>query len=1700
MVRRGDVFGWQWCLSLLAWGVLVAACSGGPSQDRDPCRGVSCEFGACDSETGQCVNEQECEPDAEACLPGYECVEGTCVGLEACSSEDDCEAGTCSDGGVCVNPDTCSEDAECLPGTYCEFEEGETDATGTCAADPCREMECDRGVCERGVGECISAESCTEETESDDCVAGEKCAVEAGAEEGECRGSGAFCEALTCERGECSFEAGGCRDAPDCDGDDEKCLEGNYCNGMDQCQPDLCEQNDVDCGRRGICDRTSGECENAETCESNDDCLNDPKHLCVEGTCRLATSACGDADGDGGCPGNQTCEYDAQELTASCQEPDTCETTFDCQDDGRCAGNECLDPRACTPDRFEPNDDPDRATDFHEVTGGKVVAARVCQSDVDQYTIQATELIEPGETGTLIVRADVPAADRGLGAVKLRVVGPDGSEVGTAETGALGHGGRAEVTRQIGIPDYGEYRLEVEAAGDVRAPGVHYDLSAEIVADDGLEACGEATEISIDDSSVTGAVEDGESTGLGSSCTEPRNPAPEQVFALEVDQSQEVDLELEPLSDEGNLTMSLRSDCAMASSERACANGAAAGESEELTVLLEEGTHYVIVQAPADASQAGEGGFSLSIDRTYTVCAPGDAYCNEGGRANVCGDGGDSFEELTCTKSCNRATGRCRPPEGNRCWSAPSIEPGEAGARTIHLNQLDDAYRLEPTDCLTERGVAPEIDTAGPDQTYRVEVPPKTVMSAEVEFADGVDGSMYLIDECGDPGGTCRRGAHDTRDQESREQLVHPNLSEESDETDNTDTMYLVVDTPAGTSPSTAELEVTYEDVVCSPGAERCHAPGGGGAEDAQQCGEYGRGWEVREECGLGCADASCLGDSCDDPVVVPADGNTHTYSFDTSSDAYTNHYDISYASCGPTGDVDNSDGPEAVFEVQAQAGDLIEATWDHDDPSLYIVSDCSDVGGSCGHGMEAATRQQVEASYVAPQAGTYYVMADVDDAFSTSYGTGTATVRVAPATCNPHGATGRCDGTDGIESCTWAGDWGATRSCVQCASGSCAGNTCADAIDVPVDGSDHTFQLNPEAYSGEYDIDGASCMSSSYDDSTGPEAVFRIGADDGDIIEASWEHDDPSMYLVENCSDLQGSCVAGVESSTDEEVGFIEAVSGPGPYYLMADVDESATNYREGTVTISATAPDCEPSTYSPICVDSETSQVCDSYGRYAEQPCPCSSNGCDGDTCGDAVSVPTDGQWHDYTFNPGDSYSDEYDIDGASCMSSSSDDSDGPDAVFSIDADDGDIIEATWDHDDPSMYLVEDCSDLQNSCVAGVESASDEEVGLTHKADGAGTYYLVADVDEASTDYREGSLSIKASPEQCDPSSYSPVCADSETLQVCDSYGRYADQPCPCSSGSCDGNTCSDAVSIPADDSWHEYTFNPDEAYDDQHDIDQASCMPGTYDDSPGPEAVFSVDASAGDLIEVTWDHDDPSLYLSSSCSGIGSACEAGVESSSAEEVGFEYEVTSDGTYYLFADVDEASTDYREGTFRARVNTQQCSPQNDSATCADSSTRRYCSDQYEVWREEPCEGCSGGGCAGSCSNPLTLADGETDNGAYSDLTNDLDPEGTGQTGSCTFPEETAGGDVVYAVDLAANEQLTADASSDSSFGVFYLLSDCSDTTTCLGADDGDGTITHQAGSSPETVYIVIDHESYTSSSPPGSSYDGYSLDVTVQ
>lgn len=114
-----------WSCRMLRAGVLVAGlflfggCSGSDDPEgAGPCAETSCEAGVCDSESGECVNDETCGDDSD-CIAGYECDAGSCRETPQCREDADCDGGFCTDDGEC-RTQNCSQGGDCPEEGSCE--------------------------------------------------------------------------------------------------------------------------------------------------------------------------------------------------------------------------------------------------------------------------------------------------------------------------------------------------------------------------------------------------------------------------------------------------------------------------------------------------------------------------------------------------------------------------------------------------------------------------------------------------------------------------------------------------------------------------------------------------------------------------------------------------------------------------------------------------------------------------------------------------------------------------------------------------------------------------------------------------------------------------------------------------------------------------------------------------------------------------------------------------------------------------------------------------------------------------------------------------------------------------------------------------------------------------------------------------------------------------------------------------------------------------------------------------------------------------------------------------------------------------------------------------------------------------------------------------------------------------------------------
>jgi len=1113
-------------LGLSIVGLLGSACG------QSPCAGKTCEFGVCDSSTGQCTNADSCRVDDE-CVLGYSCTDGSCQPEQSCEADEDCDTGNCEDG-ACVNPDSCSSNSECVDRSYCS-------PLGNCLTDPCHEVQCKRGVCQPGTDDCVSADTCTQRTELQDCVAGEQCA------DGQCEPRETFCNNLDCPRGICSFEGGGCVNAPDCEGDDSRCTEGYFCNNMNRCAPNLCERQSISCGDRGTCQPATGKCMNPEECEVSAECVEN--HVCVDQTCRLRSMACGDGSGDGGCPGNKTCDYDPSNQTADCAEPEVCETSVDCNGNRQCGGRSCLPAASCRDDIYEPNDMYAEATVLTQVSQNASASGSVCAGDTDTYLFLTTDIVSPTTEGTIVVDVSIPERDIGLGGAELILKNSDRQEIGSTTLGAMGQEGEMRLTTPLGVTEHGEYIVEVRPAEDLKSPpGLSYDLTVNILPDSTVQACENARSISVDER-LSSDLGNATSSSLKSSCLADEGASSnESIFELNVPESREVTVSAVPQVQDLDISLAMRGRCLDYATERVCRNGGGPGATETISRVLSAGTYYLIVQTAGDNS---DGSFDLAVDGGYTTtCAEGDSYCGNPTISNICVSDGSGYESFSCISGCNPSTGRCFPPEGDRCVSAPDVQKGAGGYNVDYpLGQLTDEYTLQPGGCIDST----DPRTGGPDRTFNVQIPPQNAFTAQVSFGGGVEGSMYLAESCGDISGTCSKGVQDSGATSSQEVLRYANT------TNQFQTRKLVVDTAAGQNYENAQVSITYAEIICEPGMKQCNQGG-----NVETCNDIGTGYNVSSQCfSWACSMGSCQRpDTCMEAVdVTQKASRAGGVLYQDNWGELSNDYEGS--GCAIQSDL--VVGNESVYKVTLQAGEVLDANLTSsfpvdNDPVLYLMPSCGELDSTCLDG-DIGGNSAANIEYYAPQQQTVYLIADADDTTDETF---ELELQIRQSTCTAYSSS--CQGGD-VQYCQANGLAQQTYSCDGggCSNGFCSNN----ASDFCWDAEDVTSQLKASGgltktidwsnFSADVETDNA-CGVRSFD-SDGEDAFYRVDLAMGETLNATLNPNgssaDATLTVVQTCLKHQVSCVAG-DAPFNGNATVSYTASSSETVYLIADHDNS--------------------------------------------------------------------------------------------------------------------------------------------------------------------------------------------------------------------------------------------------------------------------------------------------------------------------------------------------------------------------------------------------------------------------------------------------------------------------------------------------------------------------------------------------------------
>jgi hypothetical protein len=211
-------------------------------------------------------------------------------------------------------------------------------------------------------------------------------------------------------------------------------------------------------------------------------------------------------------------------------------------------------------------------------------------------------------------------------------------------------------------------------------------------------------------------------------------------------------------------------------------------------------------------------------------------------------------------------------------------------------------------------------------------------------------------------------------------------------------------------------------------------------------------------------------------------------------------------------------DGKDVVYSFAAQAGDSVWLKlWSTADAAMYIVTDCSDIQGTCVRGADAVQPNQIEQlSYTFPTTATYYLIID-------SYGQDTS------------------------------GPWTLVGQFISCGLYPPANDRCE--IGFPLLCGPFAFSGSTLTAFDDYNFPsaGASCVNST---ARGRDVAFRLDVTAGDSVYAIYNNTaNGAMYIVLNCADVPNSCIYSVnESGTGESEVLSFRFQFTGTYYLILD------------------------------------------------------------------------------------------------------------------------------------------------------------------------------------------------------------------------------------------------------------------------------------------------------------------------------------------------------------------------------------------------------------------------------------------------------------------------------------------------------------------------------------------------------------------
>ncbi len=721
----------------------------------------------------------------------------------------------------------------------------------------------------------------------------------------------------------------------------------------------------------------------------------------------------------------------------------------------------------------------------------------------------------------------------------------------------------------------------------------------------------------------------------------------------------------------------------------------------------------------------------------------------------------------------------------------------------------------------------------------------------------------------------------------------------------------------------------------------------------------------------------------------------------------------------------------------------------------LYVVGDCADLTGSCLGRDNDIVDVDLEAGA--------NVVAIVDG--STADDRGPFTLEVDQRCIDTPCGEREC-GTVGCASC------GACANDERCTGdGQCEPLLVGDRCEAPivVDTLPFTTTGDTRPYQGDYGFGAQDCPGFAFAMGFGSDDVaFAVDAPTtGRYVATLSGTYDAALFVTTDCDDIPGTCLgADRRPSASDRVTF-DLAAGERAFVIVDGVTNSSNRAGFFGLTIDACVPDCA----NHDCGDDGCGGSCGACGAGSHcadtsscEPIPYVCEGgqtcvetTPGDRCETPITIETlpfetsDGTFNytpDYGFSPGACPG----IDGGWGRGAS-------DVAYAFSAPETGLYHfqlQTGTNFDATLYLVEDCEDIDGSCIAGDDRTKNDFVWREFEA-GDEAFVIV----DGWTNFSEHAGSYSLNVRQCVPSCEGKICGTDGCLGQCGGPCSAGER---CAAGICVddfGTSCASPRTVPAN-----LPFGHSGDTTPTADFTTSPCGSGAGDGANDYTYRFTAPRAGTYRFGVTADW-DAFLYITDECSG-GSSCIA--ETTDTVEV----DLAVNQVVFLVVDGAIAG---QGGPFSLLVS-EVCTPECDGLTCGDNGCGGLCGECTF-----PADICRDGSCAApdelpgnTCTAPFAI-------GALPFI-------GAGNTGDAenhyvlgaedcdnVVYKGVATRDQVWRFDPPAAGTYRASLTASGFDSALYVVGDCSDISgSCVAANDADRVdeVTFTAGGDP--LFIIVD------------------------